>query len=777
MIHWSRCACPHLTRFIAMIARIFSFQLGLIMGWLVCQNMALSFQANALVPATESSPVKSTGPVEDFGFQLEVSIGLSGKWKVGSATAIRLNGSATRELQGYLGIEAMDGDGVPVRYFYPEHLQFAANEKLELEWIFRAGRGDAEAHLVWIETPQDDALKTRRSTGNRVLSFFPAELATPLPSYQPWVVEIGELKIGIEAGYQSRTTLPRYSTSTITETAELPENAAAYQGIDLIALSTSDFSLVESISEKKYRAITEFVRGGGRFFVALGKNSLEVNKLSWLAELLPGPIRTIVPNVNASTIESMIGTSKQRLAALPMPILQLTRGISDFSITLPDRRRIQVITRSGFGLGQVLTFSADLNLPPLLEWEDRPALIQRLLQDQWVVADQELGATTATSNSYLGYDDLFGQLRASLDIFPEVRIISFSYLAILLILLMLMLGPVEYYLWIKVVNRSGWTWLSLLAVVAVSSWLIIQQYDQRRPKIPLSRGVEVIDVEASTGFQRGRLWFHTYHSAPAQLDFAANVKPIGGEGKIDSSSLDWQPLPGRGIGGLESGIRSLEQLPPYAARITGSLPENSEFSEAARLLTLPFPAGSTKSLRVDWIGQAKPLVFGNLREISGSGLLQGEFVNALDVELLDAVIIYRNLVYALPPRTKPGARESFTILSTPKDLERRLTRRVARDGKDVTAPWDPADRNSIGLLMDMIFFYEAAGGEKYTRLQHRFEPSLDMSDQLSLDRAILLARLPESSSQVRISSPVGESSFRPEASTFLRCIVPIGRSN
>jgi hypothetical protein len=759
-----------------MIAQKFSCRISLILCWLVYHNVALNIQANAPVSAAESSQVKSTGSLEDFGLQLEVSIGLGGKWKVGSTTSIRLNGLANRERNGYLAIEAVDGDGVPVRYFYPEHLQFALNEKIELEWIFRAGRGDAEAHLIWIEAPQDNSLDTRRSAGKRVLSFFPAEIATPLPSHQPWVVEIGELKMGLEAGFQSRTTLPRYSTSTITKFSELPEDASAYHGIDLIALSTSDFSLVESISEKEHRPITEFVRGGGRLFVALGKNSLEVNKLPWLAELLPGPIRTIVPNVNASTIESMIGTSKQRLEALPMPVLQLTRGISDFSITLPDRQRIQVITRSGFGLGQVLTFSADLNLPPLSEWEDRPALIQRLLQDQWVVADQELGATAATSNSYLGYDDLFGQLRASLDIFPEVQIISFSYLAILLILLMLILGPVEYYLWIKGLNRSGWTWLSLLAVVAFSSWLMIRQYDQRRPKIPLSRGVEVIDMEASTGFQRGRMWFHTYHSAPAQLDFAAKVKSIGVDGQVTSSSLDWQPLPGRGIGGLESGIRSLEQLPPYAARIIGSLPDNSEIATTAKLQTLPFPAGSTKSLRVDWTGRAKPIDFGNLREITGSGLIQGDFVNALDVELLDAVIIYRNLVYALPPRMKSGASESITILSTPKDLERRLTRRVARDGKDVTAPWDPADRNSIGLLMDMIFFYEAAGGEKYTRLQHRFEPSLDMSDLLSLDRAILLARLPESASQVQISSPAGENSFRPEASTFIRCILPIGRS-
>jgi hypothetical protein len=180
---------------------------------------------------------------------------------------------------------------------------------------------------------------------------------------------------------------------------------------------------------------------------------------------------------------------------------------------------------------------------------------------------------------------------------------------------------------------------------------------------------------------------------------------------------------------------------------------------------------------MDWTGKSQPLDFGRLREIAGSGMLQGEVTNNLDVELLDGIILYHNLVYSLPVKMKPGSSEKFTILSTPKDLERRLTRRVSRDGKDITEPWNPSDRNVIPLLIEMIMFYEAAGGEKYTQLQHRFEPSLDMSDLLSLDRAILFARVSRSETHIKVTAPNGEVDYQPEASTFIRCLLPISRSN
>lgn len=768
------CAQPRLTHCTGQNRTLFRSLL-----LLLCIVFAAGFvSGNQESPSAlnDSTSVTVTHQIEELRLAVDVTVGLGGKWKVGTPTLFRLKCRPAQELKGYFFLEVVDGDGVPVRYYYPKHIHLIPDQTEDLEWIFRSGRGDAEAHLFWVDAAEEIKLSEQRPLGQKVYSFFPAELALPLPSHQPWVIEIGDLRMGLEKGFASRTFLPRYSTSTILNTNELPNDSAAYQGADVIALGTSDLSLVQSITEGKFNPLTEYVRGGGRFFIALGKNSMEVARIPWLTELLPGPVRAVIPNVNASTIESMIGTSKQRLEAMPMPIIQLTRGISDFSITLPNRQRIQVITRSGFGFGQVITFAADLNLPPLSEWEDRPALIQRLLQNQWVVADQEQGVASATANSYLGYDDLFGQLRASLDVFPEVRNISFSYLSLLLILLLAILGPLEYYIWIRGVNRSGWTWFSLLFVVSLTSWLIVRQYEQWKPKPPLVRGVEVIDIEAATGYQRGRVWFHTYHAAPAQLNFQAQVHPLG-QGEVRSSFVDWQPLPGKGMGSLESGIRSLEPLPAYTSRLSGELLNLNPQAAATRLLDVPFPASSTKSLRIDWTGKTASIDFGKLREIAGSGMLQGEVTNNLNVELIDGIIMYHNLVYALPLKMKPGASESFTILSTPKDLERRLTRRVARDGKDITEPWNPADRNVIPLLMEMIMFYEAAGGEKYTQLQHRFEPSLDMSDLLSLDRAILFARIPQSDTRIEVTAPDGQAEFQPESNTYIRCLLPIERSN
>jgi hypothetical protein len=727
---------------------------------------------------TSDSPVqsrnlRSAGNFEarELGLTLEATIGLGGKWKVGSTTAIRIQATAAKALSGYLTLEIVDGDGVPVLYRYPERIDLQPNQTMTLEWLFRAGRANAEANLIW-----NAEASSGPSRDERLWAFYPAELATPLPSNQPWLVEIGELKMGLESGVNQRGRLPRYSTSTLTDVASLPTQWSAYQGVDLVALSTLDLAFIQSIPTEKFNALTEFVRSGGRLFISLGKNSIEIAQLPWLSELLPGFVRSLVPNVNASMIESMVGTSKQRLEGLSMPMLQLTRGISEFTITLPNRQRLQVISRAGLGLGQVIVFAADLNAPPLSDWEDRPALIQRLLQNQWVVPDEKQGAATATSNSYLGYDDLFGQLRAALDTFPQVRTISFSYLAVLLVLFLLIIGPVEYYLCIRGANRSGWTWLALIIVVVAASAMVVRNYNIWRPQAPLVQAVELIDIEASTGYQRGRVWFHTYHSAPAQLDFSAKLNVIG-QGDVRQSSIDWQPLSGKGIGGLESGIRSFESLPPYSARIASSATTSNAMPSNAKLSSVPFPAGSTKSLRVDWTGQASPLKFGNLKEIAGSGMLQGEFTNTLDVDLVDATLLYHNLVYTFPSRLKPGASEKFTILSTPKDLERRLTRRVTRDGKDITKPWDPASRTDMPQLIEMIGFYKAAGGEKFTSLQHRLEPTLDMSDLLTLDRAILLARLPSSPTKIKVTSPQGEIEYQPEASTFIRCIIPIRREN
>jgi len=706
------------------------------------------------------------------GFTTSIAIGFDKQWKLGFSTPLRVSCTSNENQKGSLAVQTVDGDGVPVTYHYPEVLELAAGQTQEVELLIRCGRADSLLKVIWTPEVQAD---DKPSTTEAVFNI--SRLGNMLPATQPWVVEIGDLKLSVDNYVSLSGQLPPYSVCTINQANELPNYAAGYEGVDLIAVSTKDVDLLRNLPLNKQTALLDHVRGGGRLLISLGRQAPEIQKIDWFSKLLPGRVASIQENINAASIESLIGASK-RLDGLSMPLLKLEQGTVDLLITMPNRELLPVIIRSHAGLGQVLTFTADLNDAPLAKWEDRPFLVQHLLKGQWVTVDEQLQSVSRGSSSYLGYDDLSGQLRATLDTFPQVSSISFSFLALLLIGILLLLGPAEYYFWIRGLRRPGWTWPTMALLVSLFSAGILYCYQQWRPEGPFLRSVELIDIDASSGFQRGRLWFHTYSTPPTLLDFKTNTSLLGKSETVSGMS-DWQPLTGKGIGGLESGIRSLESLPGYGIH----LPISSQDKPAALpgaiktsdLENVPFAAGGTKSLRMRWSGNGEPMQIGNLEEVPGSGLLNGQLQNPLDVDLLDAYLVYHQWIYALPTRLRPGESQKFDILSKPKDFARRLTRRIAIDGKDRTAAWNPAERNSLPDVMEMMMFYEAAGGEKYTGLQHRFESAVDFSDILSLDAAILVARLPSSKTRIEIEKNRQSIPVENQISSFVRWLIPVNK--
>ncbi len=72
----------------------------------------------------------------------------------------------------------------------------------------------------------------------------------------------------------------------------------------------------------------------------------------------------------------------------------------------------------------------------------------------------------------------------------------------------------------------------------------------------------------------------------------------------------------------------------------------------------------------------------------------------------------------------------------------------------------------------MLMFHEAAGGENYTRLQHRYQSYLDLSDHLVSGRAILLGQAKEPASEVELD---GESMANryDQRWTFYRVVFPV----
>ena len=86
---------------------------------------------------------------------------------------------------------------------------------------------------------------------------------------------------------------------------------------------------------------------------------------------------------------------------------------------------------------------------------DRASLWSRLLEDYLGSALKENKDEQVQSgeSSYLGYRDLVGQLRATLDVFPSVRVLSFGQIVALLLGVILLIGPLDYLVSVKWLKR------------------------------------------------------------------------------------------------------------------------------------------------------------------------------------------------------------------------------------------------------------------------------------------------------------------------------------
>jgi hypothetical protein len=152
---------------------------------------------------------------------------------------------------------------------------------------------------------------------------------------------------------------------------------------------------------------------------------------------------------------------------------------------------------------------------------------------------------------------------------------------------------------------------------------------------------------------------------------------------------------------------------------------------------MPIEVAGSKSLAGLWWTEASGTSTGGLT-VDSNGLLNGRLSNPLDIELSDCAVLYENWIYPLAGSLSPRESVSFDGIS-PRNLEWYLTRRRVVDTKDVGTPWDPMGTD-VPRIMEVLMFYQAAGGSTYTGLTHRYQPHLDLSDHLRSGRAILVGR-------------------------------------
>jgi hypothetical protein len=709
------------------------------------------------------------GQIPTAGPQIgQVHIGLAGRYRVGHWTPVRVTiRGGDRGVTGRLHVTVPDGQGVRSVIVCRE-TRVAPGQDVTVMGYVPIGRVRADLSVALV----DDG----RTVCSRYLGR--DEVPEAVRATQQLVLTLGARMGMQEALLLRRGREPdRIVHGIVSVAAELPDSLLGYDGVNLIVLSTSSTSPIDEMSARQLNALDRWVRLGGRIILSVGRRSGELLAPEGrLARFAPGIFDRVAAQRETRGLESFAG-SAERLDAhvapgdvrfeFPLTLLRDISGRVQAYEGFGGEQRPTVI-QAAYGFGQVVFVGFDLDLPPLAEWTDgRPRLVSRLI-------DLALGSPAGDDDrpsgqlSQMGFNDLAGQLRGALDHFDGVLLVPFSVVAVLVCLYIVLIGPGDYLLLRRFGGRFAWTWFTFPLIVAASCLLAgFLALRWKGDQLRLNQ-VDLVDVDLHSGLTRGLVW-STLFSARSQT-FDLSLHP-GQEwlsrSKPSGQLLSWQGLPGKYFGGMDTTLPAARDR-PYRLQF------QVDDAEALRVRVRGLPIGiwSSRSLAGMWWGDGPwPAQDGLVSTVDGQ--LRGTLQNPLGGPLEDAMLCFQRWAY---PLGTLAARQQITIdrASPTRTLDWLLTRTRVVNSKDVSTPWN---RRSLDVprILEMMMFYQAAGGSGYTRLFHRHQPQVDLSGHLQLERAVLVGRVSGRAAElVRDGEPLtGQPG---QHWTFVRLLFPVRRA-
>lgn len=722
--------------------------------------------------------------------EMQVSMGLCGVWKLGQVTPIRVRlpadwGSRPTSLE----VTTVDGEGVTVTYRQSITTK-QLGESRDVWCSVTIGRAD-QPLTVRVRDQNDQPIAVREIAER--------ELGTVLPPTQAWIVAVGS-SLGVEATSftLANTGLPNFSTTVVTSSDQIPDHWQGLSGCDVLILSTTkppveltsgtpvsvdnqtgdsngegSTPVVEGLTRSQWQAIEDWIGHGGLAVISLGDYAVRLPADAAFRKLLPGEVVDSLPNISTASLEASTATNIQ-LAPISATRLKDVRGQVELSMLDNSGKRFPWWVRYSHGKGVLHFIGSDLDQTVLREWKDRRVVWDKVLAAFWS-REERNDAPTADRNvsgtTYLGYDDLVGQLRATLDYFPTARIFSFGAVALILALLLIVIGPIDYWISVRWLRRPQFSWYLSGLVLAATSISLIWLERISRPTQLLLNSAHIVDFLPEQNRALVDSWTHVYSSRAQQIDVGMQLASTASDVR-----LDWQGLPGKGLGGMESNLLADQGMPGYAVQLVSDADRSSATTPNALVSGVGIPTSGTKCLVSTWSQEFTPTGKSELSELSGIDQIQGLLVNPLPYDILRPVLMYHHWAYSLPSRLRAGEELSITYEMVPKDLMRRLNRRQIINSNDVITPWLPDDRQSLDRLLEIMMFYKASGGADYVKLKHRFQPRIDGSNALALDHAVLFGELAEPLGTMEVLNIPSNEIKQESSSTWCRVLLPVARA-
>ncbi len=704
-------------------------------------------------------------PEKTSGFQIDhLELGINGIYKTGYWVPCRVIFKGTLPEHALVSLITLDPDGTPTRFEAVVNAP-KSDGTVPASALVRLGRenGTLTVRVEATGAPSDalqagaSADKTsahRRFLAERVFSpreaaaangsqtgdYFPA----PVPMEQPVYFTLAAGDLGVEGAFAF---MPFRDTNrpllvSLNSLDDLPDDPMAFEMISTIVLS-ADPALYEgvTIDNPKLLALKRWLQLGGRVVFNAGKNSetLISGEGALFADFLPGtfermaslrlssPYEVYISQFQRSSVTPINMTGGADAPFIETPFFAEPRGIVEAS-----DRDLPLIVRVPVGLGSLVYMGGDLDQAPIRSWRDRSILVAKLLGASERTTNQERLA--GQSLMQLGYNDLAGQLRSALDRFENVKGMSFTFVMILLVAYLAIVGIGDWLLTHKLLKRPQLTWVTFPCWVLLFCLLAAIIARQTQVDDLIVNQAELIDIDTVDGTARGTAWLGVYSPRDRAYDlrFATDE-----HAKQPETRFAWFGLPGSALGGMSPRTVSLAQWDTtYTLGSPGDAIEN-----------LPMQTRSTRSLTAEWstTEYADMPFVAELTE--QEGIPCGHVMNASPYDLQQCFVVYGRWVIELN-EIKAGAAVEVGTATKRRDLKTVFT-----GGRSIFAEDRPAgqiasgrynaESTSVPYILRSMMFYRAAGGYDEFALHNAYQHAVDLSDLLPTKRAMLIGIVSE----------------------------------
>ncbi len=566
---------------------------------------------------------------------------------------------------------------------------------------------------------------------------------------------------------------------------DLPTSRRGLDSVDyLLLVGTYEVSKLQQLS------IEQWVTSGGHLVVSCGvklPQLLQSSLGNWLQPIFQIEATPLFIQ-DLSALQNFVSGSSQ-LQTYRKPVAMMKLG-STQAWSLVDSINGPLIQRVSYGAGMITVVAVDLDDKPLNQWLSLPQLYEMLISDR-LLNDAENRVFSGGRISSSGVSDLATQLAAVSDAVPAADRWSSWSVMLLILLFLILIGPVDYLLVVRLFKKPQLTWLTFPLLIVATCTLAVSWVGTRDAAV-IVRQVQLLDV-AQPNFRqtiRVRSWDSLSAADSGYISVTAKPLPIatsaGAEAIADSRmTLSWHGRPEDVYGGLyrEGGVTVRRQLSHRSDQLNG---QSSEFSSVPMLTD-----GSAAFLAETFVDVSESMVVESHLRVSPSGLLEGEFTHHLSSPIRDWAVVFGNRVYRASLKAnatgqiiapgKPWSRENNAV--DVSDL-REFLKGVRMPGPSAATKsvagvnhiqfksfYDTQGTNPLDILT-MVSLFEVPGGETFVKLQNNGLRHDDVSDVIHLNTVLVLGTL-----DVQLSAMiVNGTTLKPKASqTVVRLLLPVMR--